>query len=86
MSAPPDDRRPPVAVAMEWVSRITTVALTMVLPAWAGYWCDGRFGTGPWLLILGAGGGMAIGMLQLLSFVDKSNKKKRSRNSSRDAG
>ena len=42
---PPLDRRPPMAVALEWVSRITAVAMTMVLPGLAGYWLDSRFGT-----------------------------------------
>jgi F0F1-type ATP synthase assembly protein I len=69
---------------MEWVSRITTVALMMVLPAWAGYWCDNRFGSGPWLLIVGALIGLLVGMLQLLGLVDKSNRKKL-RGSKRDA-
>ena len=77
MAAPPEDKRPPMAVAMEWVSRITTVALTMVLPAGGGYWIDQRLGTAPWLLILGAGGGLVFGMMQLLAMVGGVKQKKR---------
>lgn len=63
------DRRPPMAVAMEWVSKITTVSVMMVLPAGAGYWADRTFGTEPWLLILGTAAGMAVAMTQLLKMV-----------------
>src|SRR5215471_11082121 len=45
MKAPPGDKRPPLAVAMEWVSRITTVVAEMVLPGLAGQWLDNRWGT-----------------------------------------
>lgn len=76
MSVPPEEKRPPMAVAMEWVSRITTVSLTMVLPAGGGYLIDQRWGTGPWLLVLGAGGGLIVGMMQLMAMVDGSKKKK----------
>ena len=34
-----------MAVAMEWVSRITTVALEMVLPGLGGVWLDRKLGT-----------------------------------------
>jgi len=71
----PEDKRPPMAVAMEWVSQITTVAVMMVLPAWGGYWADEKLGTNPWLLMLGAGGGLVLGMMQLLRLVDGSRRK-----------
>lgn len=69
MVAPPKDKRPPVVVAMEWASRITSVALTMVLPAGGGYWLDERLATGPWLMAAGAVGGLLIGMWQLMAMV-----------------
>jgi F0F1-type ATP synthase assembly protein I len=28
---------------------------------WAGYWLDGRLGSGPWLMLLGAAAGLAAG-------------------------
>jgi hypothetical protein len=45
LMAAPEDRRSPLAVALEWVSRITAVALMMVLPGLLGYWLDRRFET-----------------------------------------
>lgn len=54
-----------MAVAMEWVSRITTVALEMVLPGIGGQWLDARWGTsvvGP----LGFVFGFTVGMWHLL--------------------
>jgi F0F1-type ATP synthase assembly protein I len=49
MATPNGDRRPPLAVAMELASQITSVALMMALPAWLGYWADSRLGSSPWL-------------------------------------
>jgi hypothetical protein len=54
-----------MAVAMEWVSRITTVALEMVLPGIGGQWLDARYGTsvfGPLGFVLG----LVVGMWHLL--------------------
>lgn len=50
---------------MNWVSRITTVGLMMVLPAVVGRWLDGRRGTNHWALI-GLAVGLAAGLWQLL--------------------
>lgn len=72
--SPPDDRRPPMVVAMQMVSRITTVSLIMVLPAVAGHWCDGKWGTGPWLVSAGAILGMTAGMYHLLQFTGEERK------------
>jgi len=71
-----------MVVAYQMVSRITTVSLVMALPAWLGYWCDGKWGTGPWLVSAGAILGMTAGMLQLLQLTgvvrksDPHNKKR----------
>jgi hypothetical protein len=43
--ATPNDRRSPLAIGLEWVSRITAVALAMVLPGLLGYWLDRKFET-----------------------------------------
>lgn len=75
MDRPPEDRRPPIAVAMEWVSRITSVSVTMVLPAGIGYLLDRWLGIAPWLLIVGAAGGLVLGFLQLLRMVGGSGRK-----------
>lgn len=76
MAAPPEDQRPPMAVAMEWVSKITTVAVMMVLPAFAGYWADSRWGTDPWFLIIGASLGFATALLQLTRMVNGAGDRK----------
>lgn len=76
------ERRPsstsPIAEAMQWVSRITTVGLMMVLPALGGRWLDDRRGTHHWALI-GLVVGLAVGMWQLLQIAGG---KKRGRNDS----
>jgi F0F1-type ATP synthase assembly protein I len=62
------DERPspdPLALAMEWVAKITTVALEMVLPAVGGHYLDGRLGTRYWALV-GLVLGMVAGMWHLL--------------------
>jgi len=54
-----------MALAVEWVARITTVSLEMFLPGLAGQWLDGRWGTnfiGP----LGFVFGLAVGIWHLL--------------------
>jgi hypothetical protein len=50
---------------MEWVAKITTVALEMVLPAVAGHFLDRRWGTN-FLALIGLGLGMTVGMWHLL--------------------
>jgi hypothetical protein len=59
------DRRPPVAVAVEWVSKITTVSLEMVLPAVGGSYLDKRLGTNYWTLV-GVVLGTVVGLWHLL--------------------
>ena len=41
----------PIAAAMEWVARITTVGLEMVLPAVAGTYLDRYLQTGYWAIV-----------------------------------
>lgn len=69
MGASDRDQRPPLAVAAELAYQVTSVALLMSLPAAAGYWADGKLGTTPILVIVGAVVGLGIGMLQLLRSV-----------------
>ena len=59
------DQRPPLAVAMEWVSRIITVALMMVLPGLAGGWLDKRWGTS-FLALIGFAIGVSMGIWHLI--------------------
>ena len=60
------DDRVPLAIAMEWTSRITTISLEMVVPALAGYWLDQRLGTRVLFLIVGAILGFSTALLSLL--------------------
>lgn len=57
---------PPLVRAMQWVSTITSIGFMMVLPAALGYWLDTLWGTGPWLLVVGALLGFVLGMWELL--------------------
>lgn len=57
----PGGNQHPLAVAMEWVAKITTVGLEMALPAIGGAFLDRRLGTSYWALVglvLGVVGGM----------------------------
>jgi len=62
---PPDERRPPLAVAMEWSSRVFAVALEMILPGLGGQWLDRRWGTS-FLALLGFALGVSLGIWHLL--------------------
>ena len=72
MKVPPGDRRPPLAVAMEWVSQITTVVAEMVLPGLAGQWLDQRWGT-KFIGLLGFALGLTVGIWHLLAMTRARN-------------
>ena len=67
------ESRPPMAIAMGWVSRITTISLSMVLPGVAGIWVDNQLGTMPVFVILGVILGFALGMYQLLQLANENS-------------
>ena len=69
----PQDERPPIALAMEWVAKITTVALEMVLPGLLGEWLDGKFGTN-FLALVGFALGITVGVMHLLAMTRQKNK------------
>ena len=75
MTNPPEDRRPPLAAGMELATQAISVALTMALPAGAGYWGDVKLGTSPWLVCVGGLLGLGAGMIQLLRGVGRMNAK-----------
>ena len=54
-----------MAIAMEWVSRIFTVALEMILPGLGGQWLDRKLGTG-FLVLVGFVLGLTLGITHLL--------------------
>jgi F0F1-type ATP synthase assembly protein I len=55
----------PIALAMEWVAKITTVGLEMALPAIGGGYLDRWLNTNYWQLV-GIVVGMIVGMWHLL--------------------
>ncbi len=54
-----------MALAMEWVTKITTVGLEMVLPGVGGAYLDKYFHTS-FLALLGFGLGLSVGIWHLL--------------------
>jgi ATP synthase protein I len=72
MDDSPDDRSS-YALAMQWVARITTISVEMVLPGWIGYWIDQRLGTKVVFLILGLIIGFAGGIWQLIQLTKPNN-------------
>ena len=64
MNLPPETHSPLVE-AMRWVSRITVVALEMVLPGLGGQWLDRQLGT-EFLVLIGFAFGLTGGMWHLL--------------------
>lgn len=62
---PPSTPRQPMALAMEWVTKITTVGLEMVLPGVGGAYLDKYFHTS-FLALLGFGLGLTVGIWHLL--------------------
>jgi ATP synthase protein I len=68
------DDRPPMVVALEWVSKITTVALEMVLPGILGTWLDHRWGTN-FLTVVGFAIGLGGGIWHLLILTKTGNSK-----------
>lgn len=66
------DQPPPLVAALQWTSRITTIALEMAVPGVVGYWLDRRLGTGFLLLLLGVIAGFATGMISLVNLARES--------------
>ena len=71
MGGPPQDERSALAQGYMWASRVTSISLQAVIPAGIGYWLDGRWGTSPWLLIVGTVIGFASMMRELIKFSQK---------------
>jgi hypothetical protein len=55
-----------MAEGMKWVSKITTIAVEMVLPGLAGLWLDKQLGT-QFLILLGLALGFSFGMWHLIA-------------------
>jgi F0F1-type ATP synthase assembly protein I len=65
VSNPPKNGRPSAAQSYALASRASSIALQAVLPAGLGYWLDGRWGTQPWLLVVGTVLGFSCMLLEL---------------------
>jgi ATP synthase protein I len=65
------DDRPPIVVGMFWVQQITSIAVEMALPAALGLYLDKRWGTGPWLLAVGAIVGFLAALWHLLALAKR---------------
>lgn len=59
-----------MALAVEWVAKITTVALEMVLPGIFCLWLDQRWGTS-YLGLIGFAAGMTVGIYHLLQMTPR---------------
>jgi hypothetical protein len=57
------------------VTRITTIAAEMVVPALLGFWADGRLGTVVVFTTLGGAAGLALGIRSLLQLAAALNRK-----------
>jgi hypothetical protein len=64
-----------MAVAMEWVSRITTVALEMVVPGVVGWFIDRWLGT-RFFVIIGFGLGLVGGMYHLIVMANSASSRR----------
>ena len=67
------DDRSPISKALAIASQITTIGLTMVLPALLGYFVDRWAGTVVLFVILGMAFGVASAVLQLARLVAELN-------------
>ena len=48
--------------------------LSVLVGTWGGQWLDGRFGTEPWLMVVGLGFGVAAGFRGLWRALEKANR------------
>lgn len=74
MAKSDDDRDGRNAVTRGYVlaTRVTSIGIQMALPPTVGWWLDSRFGTDPWLTIVGVILGFSVSMLELLKLAKDS--------------
>jgi hypothetical protein len=76
MDKTPSDDRSPMAVGLEWSTRLITIGLEMAIPIVGGYWLDRRVGTLPLFICLGALVGVAIAIWQFILIAKELSRKK----------
>jgi F0F1-type ATP synthase assembly protein I len=57
---------------MMWSSRITSIGFQFAVPVGFGWWLDRRWGTEPWLMVVGALLGFLTGTLALVQLAKDS--------------
>ena len=76
---PPGSRRPPPPVRLGMVAvGGVEFAVTILVGLFVGQWLDRRFGTGPWLLMLGVFAGGAVGFYNLYRALTTGERRARS--------
>lgn len=73
---PDENELSSLALGVQWSSRITSIALEMVLPAVLGIWIDSKLGTEILFTVLGGILGMSAAMMHLLRISKEEHKKK----------
>lgn len=59
------EKKSVLSTAVQWASRVTSIALEMIVPPIAGIWLDKKLGTGFTFLAVGAILGFVTGMMSL---------------------
>jgi F0F1-type ATP synthase assembly protein I len=78
---PRQESEPPMVAASRWVHQITSIAMELALLTIAGYWLDRRWGTSPWLVIIGACVGFLVSGLSLAQMIKRLSRSAGSRDS-----
>lgn len=84
VTLPRPDRRPPMAIAMQWVSEIITIAIMQVMPLLMGWGLDNYFQTRFVFVGLGALLGLGMSMQRILSIVKQSAERDQANKTNRD--
>ena len=73
-----------MAKAMSWVSMVSSISTSMVLPGLIGYWVDLKLGTKVVFTCLGFGFGLSIGIWKLLQLTQQTQQSPQDRGQSVD--
>ena len=85
MADPADDQTSQI-VAGQLVTRLTTVAIEMVLPGVLGYWIDQRLNTKFVFMLLGFGSGLTLGVWHLIRMTATPKRDESSQRSDDESG